>query len=166
VVFCTRRSIAALAVAAALTTSACAGGGAEVDPSASPDAITAEASPTPAPLPTADPEGETCLRLAEVEVRLASLREVELKLPNRTALEIELDKLEAAYNELEDVDLGAREDELERSLTRLGYRMGELELAVEDFRTNTRPRRAVPNVEEDVQKVADELAAFIVLSGC
>ena len=107
-----------------------------------------------------------CLHLAEMEDRLASLRAIELKLPNRTTLEIELDKLQAAYNELVDVDLGVREDELERSLTRLGYRMGELELAVEDFRTNTRPRRAVPHVEEDVQKVADELTAFLVLSRC
>ena len=64
------------------------------------------------------------------------------------------------------MDLGDREDELERSLTRLGYRMGELELAVEDFRTNTRPKRAAPHVEEDTQKVADELAAFVILSRC
>jgi hypothetical protein len=161
-----RRSIAALALTTALAASACAGEAAVVDPSASPDVVTAQASPTASPLPTADPEGEMCLHLAEMEDRLASLRAIELKLPNRTTLEIELDKLQAAYNELVDVDLGVREDELERSLTRLGYRMGELELAVEDFRTNTRPRRAVPHVEEDVQKVADELTAFIVLSRC
>lgn len=142
------------------------GAGASAEPSASVDPLVAEASPTPTPLPTADPEGEMCLHLAETEERLTSLRSVELKLTNRTTLEIELDKLQAAYGELEDVDLGAREKELERSLTRLGYRMGELELAVEDFRTNTRPKRAVPNVEEDSQKVADELAAFVILSGC
>ena len=51
-------------------------------------------------------------------------------------------------------------------MTRLGYRLGELELAVEDFRTNPHPRKAVPHVEGDVQKVADELAAFVILSRC
>ncbi len=151
-----------------LIVAACGGGeaGAGTEASTSPEAFTAEASPTPTPIPTADPEGEMCQRLGEMETRLAALQAVELKLPNRTTLEIELDKLQAAYSELEDVDLGARERELQRSLTRLGYRMGELELAIEDFRTNTRPRRAAPHVEEDSQKVADELAAFVILSRC
>ncbi len=165
-----RRTVAAFAILAAVTiliVGACGGDdGAAPGASASPDALTAEASPTPTPFPTADPEGEMCLHLGEIEARLASLQEVELKLPNRTALEIELDKLLSAYRELERVDLGAREDELERSLTRLGYRLGELELAVEDFRTNTRPRKAAPHVEGDAQKVADELSAFVVLSRC
>ena len=113
-----------------------------------------------------DPEGEVCLRVTEVEQRLAALRSVELLLPNRVALDIELDKLTSAYRELEDAELGERAEELERSLTRLGYRLGELELAVEDFRTTNRPRRAAPHVEEDSQKVADELAAFVILSRC
>jgi len=161
------RLLAALAAVMMLVVVACGGDGdAAAGPSASPDAVTSEASPTPTPFPTADPEGEMCLHLADMEVRLASLRAVELKLPNRVALDIELDKLTSAYRELEDVDLGDREDELERSLTRLGYRLGELELAIEDFRTNTRPRRAAPHVEEDTQRVADELAAFVVLSRC
>jgi hypothetical protein len=163
--------MAAFVAVAMLIVGACSGDGdAGVDPSASADAITAEASPSPSPSPTpfrtADPEGEMCLHLAEMEVRLASLQAVELRLPNRVALGIELDKLLSAYRELEDVDLGEREDELERSLTRLGYRLGELELAIEDFRTNIRPRRAAPHVEEDSQKVADELAAFVILSRC
>ena len=157
-----------LMVAMLLVVVACGGdeAGAGAIPSASVDPLAVEASPTPTPLPTADPEGEMCLQVAEMDERLASLRAVELKLPNRTTLEIELDKLQAAYSELEDVDFGVRRKELERSLTRLGYRMGELELAIEDFRTNTRPKRAAPHVEEDAQKVADELAAFIILSGC
>lgn len=160
--------LALLAVGAALVVAACGGDGTQagVDPSASPDVLVAEASPSPTPLPTADPEGEMCRFLGEMETRLASLRAVELKLPNRTNLEIEFDKLRATYSELEGVDLEVREKELERSLTRLGYRMGELELAIEDFRTNTRPRRAAPHVEEDSQKVADELAAFVILSRC
>jgi hypothetical protein len=164
-----RRSIAALAAATLLVVAACGGDdpapAASADPSASPDAA-AEASPSPSPEPSVDPEGELCLHVAGIEMRLASLRAVELRLPNRVALEIEQDKLRAAYDELDDADLGAREDELERSLTRLGYRLGGLDLAVEDFRTNTRPRRAVPHVEEEAQKVADEMASFIILSRC
>lgn len=164
-----RRSIAALVAATLLVVAACGGDdpapASSADPSASP-LVAAEASPSPSPEPSVDPEGELCLHVADIEMRLASLRAVELRLPNRVALEIELDKLRAAYDELDDTDLGAREDELERSLTRLGYRLGELNLAVEDFRTNTRPRRAVPSVEEEAQKVADELASFIILSRC
>jgi predicted small lipoprotein YifL len=165
-----RSTIAALAALTLLAVTACGGGdpvpGPSVDASASPDLASTRASPSRMPEPSIDPEGELCLHVAEVEQRLASLRTVELRLPNRVALEIELDKLQAAYGELEDTDLGDREDELERSLTRLGYRLGELDLAVEDFRTNTRPRRAAPHVEEDSQKVADELAAFVILSRC
>ncbi len=166
------RTIAALAVLMLLGVVGCggdeAGPAASVDPSASPDTalLEAERSARPSPEPTVDPEGELCLRVADVEQRLASLRAVELRLPNRVALEIELDKLTVAYVELRNADLGPREDELERSLTRLGYRLGELELAVEDFRTNSRPRQAVPHVEEDAQKVADEMAAFVILSRC
>jgi hypothetical protein len=160
------RRVAALAALALVLVAACGGDSGSVAPSASPDTLTAEASARPTPLPSADPEGEMCLHLAEMETRLASLRSVELRLPNRVALEVELDKLMAAYGELEDVDLGDREDELERSLTRLRYRLWDLELAVEDFRTNTRPRRAAPHVETDSRRVGDELAAFAVLSRC
>jgi hypothetical protein len=101
-----------------------------------------------------------------METRLADLRRVELILENRTSLDIELDKLQAAHLELERADLGEREDELEDSLKRLGYRMGELKLAVEDFRTINRVRRTSAHVEEDSEKVVNELNAFIVLSGC
>ena len=157
-----------LLAATLLVAGACGGdaGAATADPSASADVVLAEASPSAAPLATADPEGEMCQHLAEMEMRLASLQAVELKLPNRVALDIELDKLMAAFGELEDVDFGDREDELERSLTRLRYRLSDLGLAVEDFRTNTRPRRAAPHVEDDAQRVADELAAFTILSRC
>ena len=114
-----------------------------------------------------DPEGELCLRVADVEERLAALRAVELQLPNRVALDIELDKLMVRLRRAEEQRLRRlREDDLEGSLTRLGYRLGELELAVEDFRTNSRPRRAAPHVEEDAQKVADEMGAFVILSRC
>jgi len=158
----------ALTALSLLVVSACSGGASAEPTGASPSTspALAVASPSPTPLPTPDPAGEMCQHLDEMETRLASLRAVELKLPNRVALDIEVDKLLAAYNELDDVDLGAREDELERSLTRLRYRLGELELAVEDFRTNPKPRAAAPHVEGDAQRVADELAAFVVLSRC
>lgn len=162
-----RRPSIVLAAATLVVASACGG-------DATAETVGGAGSPSPSPtpssspsaIPTIDPQGELCNRVDDMEARLTALRGVELILPNRTLLEIELDKLQAAHTELERVDMGDREDELEDSLTRLGYRMGELKLAVEDFETNPKPRRAVPHVEEDAQKVADELNAFVVLSGC
>ena len=113
-----------------------------------------------------DTGGDLCLGIANVEQRLASLRAVELRLPNRVALDIELSKLEAAYAELHQADLGAFEEQLETPLQRLRYRLAELELAVEDFRTNTRPAHAVAHVEEDAETFAGELAAFSILARC
>ena len=162
-----RRPFLVLAAATLVVASACGGDAtAETVGSASSPSPTASPSPSPSAIPTIDPQGEICQRVDDMDTRLVALRGVELTLPNRTLLEIELDKLQAAHTELERVDMGEREDELEDSLTRLGYRMGELKLAVEDFQTNPKPRRAVGHVEEDAQKVADELNAFIVLSGC
>jgi hypothetical protein len=94
------------------------------------------------------------------------MRAVELRVPNRVALDIELGQLQVAVGELEELDLGPLEEELETPLTRLGYRLREVELAVEDFRTNSRPQRAVPHVQEDAQTFADELAAFVILARC
>ena len=151
----------------ALVLGACGdGGSAPGSPSPGPSGVAPSPSPSPSLRTSPDPDTELCQLLAETETRLASLRAVELKLPNRVALDIELEKLVAAYNELDDVDLGDRADELERSLTRLKYRLGDLDLAVEDFRTNPTPRKAAPHVESDAQRVADELAAFVVLSRC
>ena len=162
-----RRSFAVLALAALVVAGACggeeaggtAGGAASPSPSPSPSA-------SPSALPTVDPQGELCQRVGDMETRLADLRRVELVLENRTSLDIELDKLQAAHVELQRADLGEREDELEDSLKRLGYRMGELKLAVEDFRTISRVKRTSAHVEEDSEKVVNELNAFIVLSGC
>jgi hypothetical protein len=164
-----RHPVIALATVALLVASAC-GGHSEADsspdPSGRPQVATASASPSPSPEPTVDPEGELCQLIGDLGLRLATVQSVELTLPNRTSLEIELDKLMATHEELERSDLGDREAEMEDSLTRLGYRMRELELAVEDFRTSSRPRRAAPHVEEDARKVANELTAFVVLSRC
>ena len=157
----------ALAILTLLIAAACGGGDSATVPSVTPSALPSPSAPAfGLDLASADPQGELCRRVAGVEQRLAGLRAVELRLPSRVALDIELDKLQAAYVELAGTDFGAAEERLEGSLTRLGYRLGELELAVEDFRTNSRPRRAVPHVEEDAQKVADELAAFVILSRC
>lgn len=162
-----RRTLAALAVTTLIVANACGG-----DATAETTDASASPSPSPSPtaspseLPTIDPEGELCSRTNEMDERLGTLEAVPLSLPNRTSLEIEYEKLRASYEEIERADLGEREDELEGSLTRLGYRMGELKLAVEDFQTHSRPRRAAPHVEEDTRKVVDELRAFIILSGC
>jgi hypothetical protein len=162
-----RSTLAVLAIATLVVAGACggdasaeiAGSSASADPSPSPTA-------SPSAFPTNDPEGELCSRVEEMESRLGTMQAVPLTLPNRTSLEIEFQKVRASFEEIERTDLGAREQELEDSLKRLGYRMGELKLAVEDFKTNSKPRRAVPHVEQDTGKVLDELNAFVILSGC
>jgi len=109
---------------------------------------------------------DLCASVETVDQQLASLRAVELRLPNRVALDIELGKLQAAFGLLRQAELGRLEEQLETPLKRLGYRLGELELAVEDFRTNPRPRRAAPHVESDSGVLDDELAAFSILARC
>lgn len=160
------RSLLALAVVLLAAVVACDGDVGAVGSPAPAGSPAAMAESSRAPVPLAAPEDDLCLHVLEVQQRLDALRAVELRLPNRVALEVELDKLQAAYIELENIDFGASEERLAGSLKRLGYRLGELELAVEDFRTNSRPQRAAPHVEEDAQKVADELAAFDILSRC
>jgi len=151
---------------------ACGGGDAsgpmEVTPT---DAVAGDAAAMPPASPGAAVSpgasgADLCFGIAAVEQRLASLQGVELRLPNRVALEIELGKLQAAFSELQQADLGDLEERLETPLTRLDYRLQELELAVEDFRTNSRPGRAAPHVEEDGETFAAELAAFSVLARC
>ena len=162
-----RRPLLAFAAVTLLVVGAC---GDEATPATTAEPSNTAAGPSPSPtpstIPTMDPEGELCSRVGEMESRLDTLQAVPLTLPNRTSVEIEYDKLVATFEELERTDLGDREDELEDSLTRLGYRMGELKLAVEDFQTNPKPRRAAPHVEEDSQRVSDELNAFVILSRC
>ncbi len=113
-----------------------------------------------------DPRVDLCTRLATARERVAALRTVELRLTNRVALDIELGKVEAAFSELESTDLDAFSDELDEAMTRLGYRLEEVELAVEDFRTNSRPQQAAPHVQTDAQAFADDLDAFARLARC
>lgn len=154
-----------------IVASACAGGSA-VGPTPSPaGGAVPSASPGAAALGSAGPtsalEGfSLCEQVGAVESRIAALRAVELRLPNRVALDIELGKLQAAFVELAQADLGPFAEQLEAPLTRLAYRLGEVELAVEDFRTNSRPQRAVTHVETDAQTFSEELAAFAILARC
>ncbi len=160
--------LAVLASASTLFLAACAGEsgpspGVAASPSSQPDGV---AAATVGPMASGDVGVDLCLSIANVEERLAALRAVELRLPNRVALDIELAKLQAAFSELRQVELGALEEQLESPLKRLGYRLAELELAVEDFRTNSRPQRAVPHVEGDAETFGNELAAFAILARC
>jgi hypothetical protein len=154
-----------------IVASACAGSSA-VGPTPSPaGGAVPSASPGAAALGSAGPtsalEGfSLCEQVGAVESRIAALRAVELRLPNRVALDIELGKLQAAFVELAQADLGPFAEQLEAPLTRLAYRLGEVELAVEDFRTNSRPQRAVTHVETDAQTFSEELAAFAILARC
>jgi hypothetical protein len=167
--------MAALILAIPLLLTACSGGaapgasapatGAPMD-SAAPASFPVLPPDMPSPAASGDIGAELCRRIADVESNLATMRAVELRVPNRVALDIELGQLQVAVGELEELDLGPLEEELETPLTRLGYRLREVELAVEDFRTNSRPQRAVPHVQEDAQTFADELAAFVILARC
>ena len=157
-----------LGLIAAFAVVACGGSAAAPGSSADPLAsVEPSASPLPSidPMATLDPEG-VCNRIDDLELALARLRGVELKLTNRTALDIAFDEMQLQFDELYTSDLGEFEDELETPVKRLFYRMGELELAVEDFRTNSRPRRAAPHVEDDAATFASDLGAFRVLARC
>jgi hypothetical protein len=158
------------AVAAVLALLTACGGGSPATPEASTDGSPLpSASPAPdtaQPAPTIGDGTSLCEQIGAVGSRIAALRAVELRLPNRVALDIELGKLQAAFTELSQADLGPFADRLEVPLTRLGYRLAEVELAVEDFRTNSRPQRAVTHVQSDAQTFSDELASFAILARC
>jgi hypothetical protein len=158
----------AIATVLLLVVAACGGGEAapasSAEASASPVAATPE--PTREPMAQGEVDEQLCTFVADLQANTQSLRAVELKLVNRVALDIELSKVEAAFGELDGADLGDLKEQLDTPLTRLGYRLGELELAVEDFRTNSRIKRAVPHVEKDAEIFANELAAFSLLARC
>jgi hypothetical protein len=149
-----------------LIVAGCATDSAGADPSPGPSGSSASTSlPSAQPSASIDPES-LCLRIDDLELSVARLRAIDLKLTNRVPLDIEVANVRLAFDELKGADLGEFEDELDRPLQRLDYRMTELELAVEDFRTNTRPRRATPHVQDDARTFADEVASFRVLARC
>jgi hypothetical protein len=118
------------------------------------------------PLATGDMAIGPCAPVTDLQDRLAGLVEVELRLPNRVTLDIELGKVQSAFAELRRVDLGPLEAQLEDPLRRLGYRLIDLEIAVEDFRTTSRPRPAAAHVEEDSTAFGDAVAGFAILARC
>lgn len=141
-------------------------------PGASPDPG-ASASPAPSsleasfePMASGAVQAALCAKIAELEASVVELRAIELRIVNRVALDIQLDAVGNAFAAVEESESGSLEEQLEAPLRRLGYGLIELELAVEDFRTNSRPRRAVPHVQEDAESFADELAAFAILARC
>jgi hypothetical protein len=158
----------ALATVLLLVVAACGGDDAAPASSAEASAGPAAATPEPTrePMALGGANEQLCTFVADLQANAQSLRAVELKLVNRVALDIELSKVEAAFDELDRADLGDLKEQLDTPLTRLGYRLGELELAVEDFRTNSRIKRAVPHVREDAETFANELAAFSLLARC
>lgn len=145
----------------------CSSGDAAADPSAGPSARSAVTIVETSPRPSAsvDPEG-LCRRVDELELSVARLEAIDLKITNRVPLDIELAGLLLAFDELQGADLGEFEDQLENPMQRLEYRLTELELAVEDFRTNRRPRRAASHVEDDAGTFSADVAAFRVLARC
>jgi hypothetical protein len=163
-----RHGLAAILVAVAPLLVACAGAAAPspAGPGGPSPGTGVVALATTPPMASGEPDKDLCRIVAVVEERIAALSAVELRLPNRVALDIELSKLQAAFVELRQADLQPFEDELESPLKRLGYRLAELELAVEDFRTNSRPQRAVGHVEADAETFGGELAAFSILARC
>jgi hypothetical protein len=159
---------AALSLVAALIVAACgdADPAALVDGSANPSPDSSMAAETMDPEMMENLDEDLCANVDALGASVAGLIAVELRLPNRVALDIELGKVQSAYSEVRQADIGELKQQLEDPLTRLGYTLGELELAVEDFRTNSRPRRAAPHVEEDSAKFSDALSAFTILARC
>ncbi len=146
---------------------ACGSGGAAVEPSVLPSGSPATNAPDASPEAQASTDPESvCRRIDDVELGIARLRAVELKLTERVPLDIELGNLDVAFDDLDSVDLGDFRDQLQDPLRRLSYRLHDVELAVEDFRTNRRPRRAAPHVEDAARTFANEVAAFRVLARC
>jgi hypothetical protein len=156
-----------MACALLLVVVGCASDGAGAEPSglrtADPGASPLDASP--AASASIDPEG-LCRRIDELELSIARLRAIDLKLTNRVPLDIELAAAMLAFDALDEADLGEFSDQLEHPLQRLAYSLTEVELAVEDFRTNPRPRRAEPHVQEATRTFAEEVDAFRVLARC
>ena len=92
---------------------------------------------------------------------------LELRIENRVPLDIELGKIQSTFGELRRADFGEQDDQLEDPLRRLGYRLIDLEIAVEDFRTRRgRFRPAIVHVEADAGAFDTALASFAILARC
>ena len=133
-------------------------------PAASPirGGVTASMSPDP----STGPSPELCGRIGTVQARLAELAALELRPTARVTLDIELSRVQAAFSDMGQNVLDASGLDLDEALRRVGYRLDDLALAVEDFRTNSRPREAANHVAEEATLFADTLAGFFLLAGC
>jgi hypothetical protein len=109
---------------------------------------------------------ELCDRIAVLRSRLAALTGLELRPTARVTLDIELSRVQAGFSDMRQAASDARELDLAEPLRRLGYRLDGLALAVEDFRTTSRPREAARHVEEEGASFADTLAGFELQAGC
>jgi hypothetical protein len=112
------------------------------------------------------PEVELCESIQVVQSRLATLSALELRPTARVTLDIELSRVQAGFTDLRQDALDTRELGLADSLRRLGYRLDDLALAVEDFRTSSRPREAANHVAQEGVAFGDALAGFRLEAGC
>jgi hypothetical protein len=136
---------------------------------ASPSAVMGvpvETSPIGSAGPSTDPASRLCEGLAAVQSRLAVLAALELRPTARVTLDIELSRVQVSFSEMRQDALATREPELEDTISRLGHRLDDLALAVEDFRTTSRPRDAARHVATDAAAFADALAGFALQTGC
>lgn len=129
---------------------------------------TAAPSANPSPIATDMDEAGIgpCQSVQGMQQRVDDLRGVQLRVENRVTLDIELAKVQSAFAELERAGLGPLQPQLEDPLERLGYRLIDLEIAVEDFRTNRRVRPAAAHVETDATAMEEAVAGFAILARC
>jgi hypothetical protein len=160
-----------LLVVGAVVLVACGGGGGGTldepgtsgSPSASPivDPMS-DGSPEPSP----DVAAVLCERIGFVQAGLARVQAVELRATAKTSLDIEFGRVDSAFSELRQTEMGEGRVTLAAPLRRLYYRVEDLRLSVEDFRTTSRLREAAAHVEKESEALADALAAFSLLAGC
>ena len=124
------------------------------------------AASSPASGEPVGPSGRLCDRIGTVQARLSELAALELRPTARVTLDIELSRVQAAFSDMRQGVLDSRGLDLDEALRRLGYRLDDLTLAVEDFRTTSRPREGANHVAEEAILLGDALAGFLLLAGC
>jgi hypothetical protein len=109
---------------------------------------------------------ELCEGFETVRMRLGTLAALELRPTAKVTLDIELSRVQVAFSDLRDEIQAARDLDVDEPLRLLGYRLDDLALAVEDFKTTPRPRVAANHVAEETVVFGDALAGFELLVGC
>jgi hypothetical protein len=107
-----------------------------------------------------------CRRAAELRSQLSELSGVPLRAGNRDRLDEEWDEVAAAHLNLSEADPGPLAEGLEVPLRELGYRLLDLELAVEDFRTTPNPSRAAAHVKAEVAAFGEAISEVESSAGC